>query len=71
MKDRKIGEVFVHPRFGELKVVEEISANECTGCVFVSPICSNEPDRRHTGNCSMELRQDCMGVIFVNNEKGE
>jgi hypothetical protein len=57
---------------GKLKVVAEGSVNECYGCVFNNPkMCSNEPDKRHTGACAMEYRSDGQGVIFVKAEGGE
>lgn len=72
MKDRPINDVFYVPEYGELKVVAEFAANECYGCVFNNPkMCSNEPDKRHTGACSMEHRSDGQGVIFVKAEGGE
>lgn len=56
---------------GRLKVVAECATNECYGCVFNNPkMCSNEPDKRHTGECSMEYRSDKQGVIFVKAEGG-
>lgn len=71
MKDRKINSEFEHPEMGRLKVVAEGAVNECYGCVFNNPeMCSNEPDKRHTGECSMERRSDKQGVIFVKAEGG-
>lgn len=71
MKDYPIGKVFTHPIYGRLKVVAEGAVNDCYGCVFNNPkMCSNEPDKRHTGECSMERRIDKQGVIFVKAEGG-
>lgn len=71
MKDRKINSEFEHPEMGRLKVIAEGAVNECYGCVFDNPkMCSNEPDKRHTGECSMEYRSDKQGVIFVKAEGG-
>lgn len=71
MKDLKIGTILSHPEMGRLKVVAECATNECYGCVFNNPkMCSNEPDKRHTGECSMEYRSDKQGVIFVKAEGG-
>lgn len=71
MKDLKIGTILSHPEKGRLKVVAEGAVNECYGCVFDNPkMCSNEPDKRHTGECSMERRIDKQGVIFVKAEGG-
>lgn len=72
MKDRKINSEFEHPSMGRLKVVSEGAVNECYGCVFNGPkMCSNEPDKRHTGACAMEYRSDGQGVIFVKAEGGD
>ena len=72
MKDVEIGTIIVHPTMGRLKVVAEGAVNECYGCVFNNPkMCSNEPDKRHTGECAMERRSDGQGVIFVKAEGGE
>jgi len=72
MKDLAIGTIISHPTMGKLKVVAEGSVNECYGCVFNNPkMCSNEPDKRHTGACAMEYRSDGQGVIFVKAEGGE
>lgn len=72
MKDRPINDVFYVPEYGELKVVAERTVNECYGCVFNNPkMCSNEPDKRHTGACAMEHRSDGQGVIFVKAEGGD
>lgn len=71
MKDVEIGTIISHPTMGMLKVVAEGSANECYGCVFNNPkMCSNEPDKRHTGACAMEYRSDGQGVIFIKEEGG-
>lgn len=71
MKDRPINDVFYVPEYGELKVVAEGAVNECYGCVFNNPkMCSNEPDKRHTGACAIEYRSDGQGVIFVKEEGG-
>ena len=71
MKDLEIGKIIFHPTMGRLKVVAEGAVNECYGCVFDNPkMCSNEPDKRHTGECSMERRIDKQGVIFVKAEGG-
>ena len=72
MKDRPINDVFYVPEYGELKVVAEGSVNECYGCVFNNPkMCSNEPDKRHTGSCAANMRIDGQGVIFVKAEGGD
>lgn len=72
MKDVEIGTIIVHPTMGRLKVVAESMLNECYGCVFNNPkMCSNEPDKRHTGACAMEHRSDGQGVIFVKAEGGD
>lgn len=71
MKDLAIGTIIVHPTMGRLKVVAEGSVNDCYGCVFNNPkMCSNEPDRIHTGSCVAEMRLDGQGVIFVKAEGG-
>ena len=72
MKDYPIGKVFPHPIYGKLKVVAEGAVKECYGCVFNNPkMCSNEPDRRHTGSCAANMRIDGQGVIFVKAEGGD
>ena len=72
MKDVEIGTIIVHPTMGRLKVVAEGAVNECYGCVFNNPkMCSNEPDRIHTGSCAADMRLDGQGVIFVKADGGE
>lgn len=73
MKDRKISDVFTYPGIeGQLMVIEEGAVNECYGCVFNGrEHCTNDPDRIHTGECSLELRSDWKGVIFVHAEKNK
>ena len=67
MKDRKIGEIFDHPKLGKLIVtMEQDSTAECYGCVFATPLlCANDPDRFHTGECSAKMRIDKRNVIFI------
>ena len=72
MKDREINSELEHPVYGKLKVVAEGAVNKCYGCVFNYPkMCSNEPDRIHTGNCAADMRLDGQGVIFVKAEGGD
>lgn len=72
MKTRQIGDVFMHPDYGKLKVVESCGANMCDGCVFVGEEhCMNDAARFHTGHCSIEIRGDGLDVIFVKAEGGE
>lgn len=72
MKDREINSEFEHPLYGRLKVVAEGAVNECYGCVFNNPkMCSNEPDKRHTGSCAANMRIDGQGVIFIKAEGGD
>lgn len=72
MKDRELNSTFTHPTMGKLKVVAEFAVNECYGCVFNNPkMCSNEPDRIHTGSCAADMRLDGQGVIFVKAEGGD
>lgn len=64
MKDREIGEVFEEPGIGMLQVVEEGAVNECYGCVFNNPEHCGNPQKFHSGECSMDMRYDKKGVIF-------
>ena len=66
MKSRKIGDVFVHPTEGKLRVVVEPAVGECYGCAFNGvKMCKNDPDKIHTGSCAASERADNTGVIFV------
>jgi len=66
MKERRIGETFAHYKLGTLRVVEESGDYACQGCVFDTPQkCTNDMEKRATGNCSAEDRSDNKGVIFV------
>ena len=74
MKERPIGERFGHPWKGTLEVAASAMPNDCTGCVFMetmSPYCTNDPDRTHTGTCSFERRTDGKDVIFIKAGKGD
>lgn len=68
MKDYPIGHVFLHPKFGSLKVVAR-EDGYCDGCVFNGKDnkCNNDTDCRHTGECAAQNRIDHTDVIFVEN----
>lgn len=74
MHDRKINTTFNTADGLELCVIEEKSPCGCDGCYYWSKgakMCQNDPDRIHTGECSMERRIDKQGVIFVKAEGGD